>query len=79
MLGVSRAFGDIMYKSTHTLQPLTAEESLSGDVFSIWSEDNQVISNPEVGYWSCYLVTYIKNILLLLFFCHMLCYSLLGH
>ena len=55
MLGVSRSFGDIMYKSTRPLQPLSEDDMLIVDVFDVWADDNQVISLPEVSeHWSCH-------------------------
>lgn len=46
VLGVSRSFGDIMYKSYDPLTAVPASEDGDG---GIWSSQSQVISKPEVN------------------------------
>ena len=47
VLGVSRSFGDIMYKTFDPLKAAPANEDEEG---GIWCPQSQVISKPEVHY-----------------------------
>jgi serine/threonine protein phosphatase PrpC len=47
VLGVSRSFGDIMYKSYSPSQT-SALSPIEGDVSNVWQTNYQVVSLPEV-------------------------------
>ena len=51
VLGVSRSFGDIMYKCYDPLKAIPAAEDEEG---GIWSNQSQVISKPEVNAFGFY-------------------------